>query len=312
VSSVPGDSAVTVRSAAKINLSLRVGPPRRDGYHAIATVYQAIGLFDHVTATASGRPGPATLEVVADDATAGSLADVPTDGRNLALRAAVLLAERTGNAPAVHLRLRKTIPPAAGLAGGSSDAAAALVACDALWGTGLPRADLEALASDLGSDVPFCVAGGTARGSGRGEVVAPVEVQGRFHWVLALAHGGLATPAVYAEADRLRGADVPEPTVPGELLEALASGDAKTLGRALTNDLQPAALSLRPELVQTLAAGEGRGALGSLVSGSGPTCAFLAADDAHAREISDGLRDVGTCRAVHLAEGPVPGARVVA
>jgi 4-diphosphocytidyl-2-C-methyl-D-erythritol kinase len=312
VSTVARGSAVTVRSPAKINLDLRVGPPRSDGYHALATVYQAVSLFDRVTASPASQPGRVSLDVVAGDETVvGPLADVPTDDRNLAVRAVRLLAEHTGATAGVHLRLRKAIPVAAGLAGGSSDAAAALVACDVFWGTGLARAELVALAAELGSDVPFCVDGGTAHGAGRGEVVTPLDVRGSYWWVLALAHGGLSTPAVYAHLDRMRGSDAPDPRVSADVVEALGCGDAKALGRALSNDLQPAALALRPELAEVLAAGEGRGALGSLVSGSGPSCVFLAVDGGHAGDIADGLREADVCRAVQVAQGPVPGARVV-
>ena len=315
MSSVPS-GPVTVRSPAKINLCLGVGPPRPDGFHALATVYHAVNLFDHVTASSPVTPGRTTLEVAADDATlegvVGSLADVSTDDRNLAVRAAQLLAGHTGTTSGVDLRVRKAIPVAAGLAGGSSDAAAALVACDALWDTRVPPADLQALAAELGSDVPFCLAGGTAVGSGRGEIVEPVPVRGTFWWVLGLAYGGLSTPAVYAALDGMReGARVPDPRLPPELTEALATGDAKALGRVLGNDLQPPALALRPELADLLSAGESRGALGTLVSGSGPTCVLLAHDETHARELADGLRGLDACRAVHVAQSPAPGARVV-
>lgn len=311
----PAQAGVTVQVPAKINLSLAVGPPRADGYHALATVYQAIDLFDRVSVVPA-PPGEVTLEL-ADDVhgeggavTPEDLAELPTDERNLAVRAARLLARRTGTAAGARLRLHKTIPVAGGMAGGSADAAAALVACNVLWRTRLGTRDLQRLAAELGSDVPFCLVGGTAVGSGQGERVAPAEGPGTYHWVVAITGGGLSTPGVYAQADRLRaGCAVPEPVVPAALTDALRAGDPKALGRALANDLQPAALSLRPDLADLLEQGKACGALGAVVSGSGPTCVFLAGDAEHARDVGAGL--AGACRAVHLATGPVPGARVV-
>jgi len=324
-------TSVTVQAPAKINLSLGVGPPRDDGYHSLATVYHAVSLFDRVEAS-SAPAGEFSVEVAAyagdggdaDEAAASddmaisagsrgpSLAGVPTGDDNLALRAARLLADHAGVDAGVHLRLGKSIPVAGGLAGGSTDAAAALVACNVLWGADVPPEDLQHLAARLGSDVPFCLVGGTATGSGRGEEVSPALVQGSYQWVLAVADDGLSTPAVYAEIDRLRaGSDVPEPSVADALMNALRAGDAKALGPALTNDLEAAAVLLRPELGELLRLGEACGALGAMVSGSGPTCAFLANDEAHALDICMGLASAGSCRGVHRVTGPVPGARVV-
>ncbi len=297
---------VRVRVPAKINLHLGVGPLREDGYHEVTTVYQAVGLFDEISA----RPAD-TLALTMDGEGAGQLA---LDGTNLVIRAVHALAAVTGRDPHARLHLRKQIPLAAGLAGGSADAAAALVACDALWGTGLSREDLATVAADLGSDVPFLVLGGTALGLGRGERVSPVLAPGRaWHWVLALADGGLSTPDVYRELDRLR--DIGEaPALAGTtdgILAALRQRDASVLAASLVNDLQPAALSLRPSLEDTLAAGAGAGSLAAIVSGSGPTCAFLCRDAAAADGVAKALEDSGTCRAVRSATGPVPGARVV-
>jgi 4-diphosphocytidyl-2-C-methyl-D-erythritol kinase len=208
--------------------------------------------------------------------------------------------------------IRKGIPVAGGMAGGSADAAAALVAVDALFGLGLSRDQLADVGAELGSDVPFALHGGTAVGRDRGTELTTAMVRGSFHWVFALAFEGLSTPAVYRECDRLReGTDVPDPEVPDALMAALSSGDAKALGRALTNDLQPAALSLRPQLRQVLEIGEEYGALGGIVSGSGPTCAFLARDDEHAIDLAVAFTASGVCRTVKRAAGPVHGARVV-
>ncbi|WP_182447666.1 4-(cytidine 5'-diphospho)-2-C-methyl-D-erythritol kinase [Streptacidiphilus sp. PB12-B1b] len=307
---MPFERSVTVRVPAKVNVQLAVGGRRADGYHGLATVFFAVGLYDEVTVT----PAEAlTVTVAGTDA-----AHVPADGSNLAAKAAALLAARHGLAPAVHLHIAKNIPVAGGMAGGSADAAAALVACDALWGTGEPPAGLAHLAAQLGSDVPFALLGGVALGEGRGELLTPLPVGGAFHWVFAVADGGLSTPAVYAECDRQRAlgagsgeADVPPPTADPALLAALRDGDAAALGAALRNDLQPAALALRPALAATLATGGDAGAIGSLVSGSGPTCAFLAKDAETARTVADALAASGTCRGVRITEGPVPGAAVV-
>jgi len=295
---------VRVRVPAKINLHLAVGVRRADGYHDVTTVYHAVSLYDELVASPSRR---LSLRLTGEGA-----GELPTDEGNLALRAARVLARHTGVKDGAHLDLHKGIPVAAGLAGGSADAAAALVACDALWSTALPREELAGLAAGLGSDVPFALTGGTALGTGRGELLSPVLAPGRWHWVLALASAGLATPAVYAELDRLREGTVMLAAGQADgLLSALRSEDPTPLGRALANDLQPAALALRPALRRTLAAGKEEGALGALVSGSGPTCFFLASDAEQAVRLAARMSGLGVCRTVRTAYGPVPGARVV-
>ncbi|MDQ1689623.1 MAG: 4-diphosphocytidyl-2-C-methyl-D-erythritol kinase [Frankiaceae bacterium] len=298
---MPVPSPVTVRVPAKVNLHLGVGPRRPDGYHDLQTVFQALSIYDEVTA----YPAPGlTVMVKGQDAD-----EVPVDSTNLALRAAALLAERTGVDAAARIGIRKEIPVAGGMAGGSADAAAALVACDALWGTGLSRAQLAELAAELGSDVPFCLQGGCALGTGRGQVLTPVLARGSFHWVVAIAATGLSTPEVYAEIDRRRGPGA-EATPPDEVLAALRLGDAKRLGAALHNDLEPAAIGLRPALRATLDAGRELGALGAMVSGSGPTCVFLARSHAAAIRIAAALTAEAVCKTTRVAEGPVPGPRV--
>lgn len=300
-------SSVTARAPAKINLELSVGGARRDGFHDVATAYHAISLYDEVTATPADR-----LAVTVDGATGVPVGDVPLDSTNLAAAAAIALARHVGTDPEVQLHIAKGIPVAGGMAGGSADAAAALVACDALWQTGLSRAQLAQVAAGLGSDVPFSLVGGTALGTGRGEVLTPVLARGRFEWVVALADGGLSTPAVYAECDRLRAGQVlPEPRVSDAMMAALRAGDPDQLGPAMRNDLQDAACSLRPALKQTLATGREAGALGAMVSGSGPTVVFLARSPEHAIDIAVALSATGTCRSVKRAHGPVAGARLV-
>lgn len=294
---------VTVRAPAKVNLHLSVGGLRKDGFHSLATVFHAISLFDEVTATPAND---LSLAVEGEGAT-----DVPTDGSNLAMRAAVLLAERTGVDAGVRLELTKRIPVAAGLAGGSADAAAALVACDALWGIGLSRAELLEIAAELGSDVAFALTGGTALGTGRGERLTPILASGRWHWVLAIADGGLSTPKVYAELDRLRErTDVSTAGVPDAVINALRAHDAVMLGKLLDNDLAVAARSLRPDLARTLRHGIDLGALGGVISGSGPTCAFLARTAEAAVRLAASLSGAGVCRTVRVAHGPVSGARI--
>ncbi|MFF7313043.1 4-(cytidine 5'-diphospho)-2-C-methyl-D-erythritol kinase [Streptomyces sp. NPDC008137] len=296
--------SVTVRVPAKVNVQLAVGPARPDGFHDLANVFLAVSLYDEVTVTPADE-----LRVTCE----GPDADlVPLDRTNLAARAAIALAERYGRGPDVHVHIAKDIPVAGGMAGGSADGAAALVACDALWETGSSRDELLDICAELGSDVPFSLVGGAALGIGRGEQLTPLEVGGAFHWVFAMAERGLSTPAVFREFDRLgEGTDIPDPVASQELLAALAKGDPDALAAAVSNDLQPAALSLYPDLAGTLATGRAAGALAALVSGSGPTTAFLVRDPESASAVAEALRSSGTCRAVRGASGPAPGAGVV-
>jgi len=300
-------NSVIVRAPAKVNLQLSIGPLRQDGYHELATVFHAVSLSDEVKATFAEPGAGITLTI------SGEGSDhLPLDESNLAFRAVTLLAARAGIEPDVSIHLNKGIPVAGGMAGGSADAAGSLVACDALWRLGTERDDLMDLAAELGSDVPFALHGGTAVGTGRGEKLMSALARGSFHWVFALADGGLSTPAVYGECDRLReGADALEPAVSDVLMQALRAGDAALLGKALSNDLQAAAISLRPSLAQALETGDDLGALGGIVSGSGPTCAFLARDEEHALDIAVGLTSAGVCRTVKTATSPASGAKVV-
>ena len=297
---VPGP--VTVRVPAKVNLELLVGPPRADGYHALSTVFHAVSLYDDVTVAVADTWG---CEV-----TGPLAAGVPTGEDNLAMRAVRLVSARFDIDP-VQVTIRKGIPVSGGMAGGSADAAATLVALDHLWDLGLDREEIEEMGAELGSDVPFLVTGGTAVGSGRGELLAPVLARGTYHWVFALADGGLSTPAVYAECDRLRGTDVPEPVANPALMAALRSGDPHELAPQLANDLQDAAVSLRPELGEVLSSGMEYGALGGIVSGSGPTCAFLVEDNEAGIDLAVALTASGVVRDVRRANGPVHGAHVI-
>ena len=295
---------VTARVPAKVNLELMVGPRRADGFHHLATVFQAVGLHDDVSVEPADDWGITVNGPYADL--------VPADDTNLAMRAARLLAGEAGIDAPVHITIDKDIPVAGGMAGGSADAAGALVACDALWGIGSSKAALEDLGAELGSDVPFALSGGTAMGSGRGDQLAPVLGRGRYHWVFALSDVGLSTARVYAECDRLRASRrVPEPAPSASMMTALRSGDAASLGRALSNDLQPAALSLQPRLEEVLRSGMEYGALGGIVSGSGPTVAFLVADTERGLDLAVALPASGAAPAVTRAVGPVHGAHII-
>ena len=327
-------TGVTARVPAKLNLQLAVGPPRADGYHDLVTVFHAVSLFDQVTVEPAGRDG---VTVTGEGANR-----VPAGQDNLALRAVSALRaavrDRGAGPGRVHVTIAKRIPVAAGLAGGSADAAAALVACNELWATGLTQQQLSGIAATVGSDVAFALLGGTAVGRGRGERLTPALAPAtQYHWVLAFADGQLSTPAVYAALDRLRAAQQgaqggrgalggkaspqeqggsggdrpPEVTLDAALMSALRSGDASRVGPRLSNDLQPAAVSLFPALRKTLTAGLELGALGALVAGSGPTCVFLAANAERALELAVSLSGAGVCRSVARVSGPAPGAAVV-
>ena len=288
---------VTVTAAAKINLHLGVGGRREDGFHELHTVYQAISI--HSTATAT----PADSWSLETDAAAFiETSGLPPGADNLATRAAYLLAGRAGREPHAHVRIEKGIPIAGGLAGGSADAAATLVALDRLWGLETPRADLLELAGELGSDVPFSLVGRTALGVGRGERVEPVHDRGPWWWVVVPDRDGLSTPSVYARFDELYPDAAPTPPRADALIAALATGDPHALAPTLFNGLQEPAFSLRPDLRDRVAAGEQAGALRGLVSGSGPTCLFLCESREHADEVAGRIGGFSL-----VASGPVPG-----
>jgi 4-diphosphocytidyl-2-C-methyl-D-erythritol kinase len=303
---------VGVRAPAKLNLQLAVGPRANDGYHPLATVFQAISLWE--TVLASPRTDREVTVVV--DAHPTIRADgIPLDGTNLAVRAARAIAQRYGVTAGIDLRIIKRVPVAGGLAGGSADAAAALVACAEAWGVGATRSELMELASTLGSDVPFCLHGHTAVGLGRGDSLTPAMTKGEMHWVLATQAKGLSTAAVYSEFDRaITSGDrlVGEQGIDEELMAALRIGDAEGVAARLSNDLQDAALALNPRLSRVLEAAKDSGALGAIVSGSGPTVAALARSRQHALAVAAGLTASGTADAVHVATGPASGATIMA
>lgn len=299
-------NSVAVRVPGKINLQLSVGPKAADGYHGIVTVFQSISLYDDVTVTKQEIGEGLSLTIDGDH-----VHGVPTDESNLAWRAAVLMCQKHELPADLRIDIKKSIPVAGGMAGGSADAAATILAIDALFSLGQTREELHEVAARLGSDVPFMLSGGTAVGRGRGDHVTAALSRGTYHWVLALSTMGLSTPAVYGECDRLReGMKVTTPQVSDHLLQALLSADPETLGKALVNDLQPAACSLRPALRLILDVGSEYGALGSIVSGSGPTVAFLVTDEDQALDLAVALTSSGVVGSVARVSGPVPGARV--
>ncbi|MFD4958565.1 4-(cytidine 5'-diphospho)-2-C-methyl-D-erythritol kinase [Microbacterium sp. NPDC058389] len=298
---------VRVRAPGKLNLFFEVGGVQDDGYHDVASAYQAVSLFEDVWASPSDEFTVSISGTV-------DVSGVPADDRNLAVRAARLVAQRIGHTGGVHLDIVKHVPVAGGMGGGSADAAAALVACDALWGAELGTAELHKLATRLGADVPFALMGGTAIGTGRGDQLSPALAKGRFDWVVVPSDAGLSTPEVYAHLDELRtrpdiGASGAVPEVAAGVLHALRAGDPIALAEHMRNDLQVAALSLRPELREALELGEESGALAGMVSGSGPTLAFLTVDPESALELQITLSAAGY-EALHV-HGPVAGARVV-
>ena len=299
--------SVTVRVPAKVNLQLSVGPRESDGYHQLVTVFQAISIFDDVTIKI-GEQGSGVKLTVSGDQIHG----VPTDSSNLVVKAVELIADKFEIDIDVSIDIKKSIPVAGGMAGGSADAAATIVAIDELYSLDMTREEMHVIASQLGSDVPFLLSGGTAIGQGRGDQLTAALSRGTYHWVLALSSVGLSTPAVYGECDRLRqGLDISEPQISDVLMQALLSADPSHVGKLLVNDLQPAACSLRPALRLILDVGQEYGALGAIVSGSGPTVAFLVSDEEHGLDLAVALSASGVVGSVTRAFGPVHGAKII-
>ena len=298
---------VVARVPAKVNLQLSVGPLGSDGFHEVTTVFQAISLFDDVT-VATAPDGDGIKISISGQTSSG----VPADNSNLAVKAAELMIKNYDLPTDLIIKLKKEIPVAGGMAGGSADAAGVIVGLDSLFELGLSRDEMEVVGSKIGSDVPFSICGGVAIGTGRGDQITPALAKGNYNWVLALSGQGLSTPSVYQECDRLReGLSISSPTVSEQLMQALRAGDAKALGKALTNELQPAACSLRPALRLVLDVGVDYGALGGIVSGSGPTVAFLVSDDDHAMDLTVALSASGVVSSVVRATGPAHGARII-
>jgi 4-diphosphocytidyl-2-C-methyl-D-erythritol kinase len=298
---------VVTRVPGKVNLQLSVGPLGDDGFHEVTTVFQAISLFDDVTVT-EGKSGSGTTISVTGQTANG----VPADASNLAIKAAQLMMKEFELSPDLEIKLKKEIPVAGGMAGGSADAAGVIVGLDSLYELGLSKDEMEKIASQIGSDVPFSLSGGVAIGTGRGDQITTALAKGSYTWVLALSSQGLSTPAVYQECDRLReGLSIASPQVSEPLMQALRAGDSKALGKSLLNDLQAAACSLRPALRLVLDVGIDYGALGGIVSGSGPTVAFLVSDEEHAMDLTVALSASGVVSSITRAIGPAHGARII-
>ncbi|GHD82916.1 4-diphosphocytidyl-2-C-methyl-D-erythritol kinase [Salinibacterium amurskyense] len=310
MTTVPAASTmVHARAPGKINVFLKVGALLDDGYHDVAIAYQAVSLCEDVRAFHADDFSVSVTGTV-------DLSRVPTDGSNIAIKAARLLARRTGYRGGVRLEIDKHVPVTGGMGGGSADAAATLLACDALWGTNISREEMLGLASELGADVPFALTGGTAIGTGRGDQLSPALAKGQFQWVLALSDAGLSTPEVYTALDEHRQqysqdifpAEV-APSVDADVLQALRAGDPHMLAECLHNDLQAPALKMAPSLAGVIELGEKNGALAGVVSGSGPTVAFLTADLDSALELQIALS--AAQMNVVRATGPVHGARII-
>ena len=318
-----------VRASApgKVNLTLRVGAPTPDGYHPLVTVFEALNLRETVTVRTSKTPG-VRVETIAylpdgsvDEATTRAMADVDP-ATHLAVRAARVLQRLAAAGPwastaaGLSIRVDKRVPVAGGMAGGSADAAAALVACNELWDLGLGDEQLHAIGRSLGADVPACLAGGIALGTGRGDHMSVLRegdeagAEYQHHWVMLLAHEGLSTPSVFREFDRVDAAGAPALAEPTPEEVAALCGEPEELSHCLVNDLQAPALRLRPELAETIAAATDAGALAVTLSGSGPTVAALARDAEHARTLAATLSDAPTVARAIPTHGPAYGARI--
>jgi 4-diphosphocytidyl-2-C-methyl-D-erythritol kinase len=299
--------SVTVRVPAKVNLQLSVGPKEADGYHNLVSVFQAISIFDDITIKL-GEPGSGLTISVSGDQTHG----VPADANNLAAKAVALISKEYDLTVDAHIDIKKSIPVAGGMAGGSADAAGTILGIDYLYSLDMTREEMIEIAAKIGSDVPFMLSGGTAIGTGHGDQLTAALSRGTYHWVLAVSTVGLSTPAVYAECDRLRGElEIVEPQTNEALMQSLLAADAPGVGSALVNDLQLAACSLRPAIRLVLDVGQEYGALGSIVSGSGPTVAFLVADQDSGLDLAVALTSSGVVGSVVQAYGPVAGAKVI-
>lgn len=289
---------VLVSAPGKVNLALRVGGPRPDGFHPLDTVFEALDIFDDIDAQ---RADALSLEII------GLGEDLPVDGTNLAIRAAKALQEKTGTTAGAHITITKRIPVAGGMAGGSADAAGTLLALNELWELGLRMEELLQIGAELGSDVPFSLFGGVAHGRGRGEELEHVRVNSMHAWVLLTRPDGLSTPAVFREFDRLH-PDAGGPADTVALRRALSDGTVDEVGALLANDLAVAARSLRPELgaaIDAIAAG-GRHVI---LSGSGPTIAVLVTPE-ESQEVAAQLRADFPDTQVYIAHGPAAGAHI--
>ncbi|MBD2765221.1 4-(cytidine 5'-diphospho)-2-C-methyl-D-erythritol kinase [Kocuria sp. cx-455] len=329
----PAGLRASASAPAKTNLALHVGDPGSDGYHPLETLFIAVDVHEivtasinsHVTRRGSGvvvsvSPAPGSEYAEMIQSGAATLSDIPLDESNLAVRAALAVCAAHDCNPGIELRIDKAVPVAGGMGGGSADAAAALVAVDALLAKHLdqPRLGRDRLmdiGSELGADVPFMVLGGLAEGRGKGNDLRSAETREQLHLVFVPQDQGLSTPAVFRLWDRAHRADAdqgsahaPDPLNP-TLVESAAVGDAAGVATWVRNDLQPPAIELLPELATLLNHGVDLGALAGWVSGSGPTVCFLAKSAQDADNLVDGLRREH--RYAFSTTGPVKGAQLI-
>ncbi len=297
---------VTVRAPGKVNLSLRVGGLDADGYHPLINVFQAVSAWEEVAAT------PRTDNAISLSVQGPGSRFVPLNESNLVAKAARALQRATKTDLGANLCVTKGVPVAGGMAGGSADAAATLVALNALWRLGLNAGELSVIGAGLGADVPFCLLGGTAVGLGHGDELTALETAGAFDWVFALRAKGLSTPAVFNRFDALypHGKRLDQRANDG-LYAALKSGQAEQLAPHLHNDLQAAAFAMAPDLETTKDVARDAGALQVIVSGSGPTLAILAANPAQAKDIKQALLAAEVCSDALVAAGEVRGAHII-
>lgn len=297
------ETTVSARAPGKINLFLRVGPRRDNGYHDLVTCFHAVDIWETVSVT----PSESTRVTISGDV---NLGEVPLDGNNLVVKAARLVGQRLGVDQPLHIHIDKRVPVGGGMGGGSADAAAALLAANELWQGGLSLDELLELAASLGADIPFTLQGSSQIGRGNGSVLTPIRSLPLW-WVIVPSIDTLSTPEVFAVLDERRWDETVsfDEEIPAGFADALAGGDAAALASFLHNDLQPASVALKPGLAQTLERGQRLGALASVVSGSGPTCLMLARDEAHASATSDALAEEGSFSVV--TSSPAGGAHLV-
>lgn len=307
---------IVASAPGKVNLHLGVGEARTDGYHDLVSVFHAVDRREVVRLLLDGAPvaGPAVQSMRTTFFVDEPDEDIDGPG-NLAWRAVEAVVARAGVAvPRVRIEVDKHVFVAGGMAGGSADAAAALVAANALvagYGEPLPDEELFEIAASLGADVPFSLMGGTALGTGRGDKLVEMLSRGRLHWVFINPKIGINTGGAFALLDDLRhGNPALLPHLDAtELSQALTSGDVARVAAALHNDLEAPALSMRPVLKRVLgvAGDAGRRAI---VSGSGPTVAVLCDDADAARFAAEHLTEQFDGYEVFVAEGPDHGAQV--
>jgi 4-diphosphocytidyl-2-C-methyl-D-erythritol kinase len=308
----PNSEWICLRVPAKLNIYLQAGAAREDGYHDLTTVYQAIALYDELRIVLPEPRTGLTMSIVAEDGED----KIPTDERNLVIKAAQLLASQAGIEPAAHFELVKSIPSEAGLGGGSGDAAAALIGCNILWKLGLQQNDLMVIGTQIGEDVPFLIRGMMAIGIGHKQSLIDVATgRWKWHWVLGIPKSGLLTKQVFDKFDALKHDNVDEMEYKERHARCLktewGTRPPELLAGLLSNDLEQAAAVLLPQIRSALDAGRFGGALAGVMTGSGSTCAFLARDYEHARVLAPALYATSIFRSIITTTGPVGGVEVV-